>query len=74
VASGSLRGAGDTRWPFAAQATLAWVLRLPAVYVGAIWLDGGVMGAWIGELVYILALAAAFTLRFRAGHWRRVTI
>jgi MATE family multidrug resistance protein len=74
VASGSLRGAGDTRWPFAAQATLAWVLRLPAVYVGAIWLDGGVLGAWIGELVYILALAAAFTLRFRAGHWRRVTI
>jgi MATE family multidrug resistance protein len=74
VASGSLRGAGDTRWPFAVQATLAWALRLPAVYVAAIWLQGGVFGAWIGELVYVLVLSLAFVLRFRAGHWRTVRI
>jgi MATE family multidrug resistance protein len=74
VASGCLRGAGDTRWPFVAQATLAWALRLPAVYVAAIWLQGGVFGAWIGELVYVLVLSLAFVLRFRAGHWRTVRI
>ena len=74
VASGSLRGAGDTRWPFAVQATLAWALRLPAVYIAAIWLQGGVFGAWIGELVYVLVLSIAFVLRFRAGHWRSVRI
>jgi Na+-driven multidrug efflux pump len=74
VASGSLRGAGDTRWPFAVQATLAWALRLPAVYVAAIWLEGGVFGAWVGELVYVLVLSLALVLRFRAGHWRTIRI
>ena len=74
VASGCLRGAGDTRWPFLAHAILAWTLRLPAVYVAAIWLQGGVFGAWIGELVFVLALSLAFVLRFRAGHWRTVRI
>lgn len=74
VASGALRGAGDTRWPFAVQATLAWALRLPAVYVAAIWLQGGVFGAWVGELVYVLVLSLAFVLRFRTGHWRTIRI
>ena len=74
VAGGSLRGAGDTRWPFAVQATLAWALRLPLVWLCAVTLDGGVIGAWIGELGYVLALAAAFLLRFRAGAWRKVRI
>jgi MATE family multidrug resistance protein len=74
VAGGSLRGAGDTQWPFAVQATLAWALRLPAVYVFAIWLQGGVFGAWIGELTYVFVLSLALVLRFRAGHWRTVRI
>jgi MATE family multidrug resistance protein len=74
IAGGSLRGAGDTRWPFAVQATLAWVLRLPVVYVAAIALEGGVFGAWVGELVYLVVLGLALVLRFRAGHWRTVRI
>ncbi len=74
VASGSLRGAGDTRWPFAVQATLAWAFRLPLVYLCAIALGGGVFGAWAGELVHIGALSLAFALRFRAGRWKTIAI
>jgi MATE family, multidrug efflux pump len=74
VASGSLRGAGDTRWPFLVQSTLAWVLRLPLVYVAAIVLDGGVLGAWAAELAFVMTLGVAFLLRFRGGAWRRVRI
>ena len=74
VAGGSLRGAGDTRWPFVVQASLAWLLRLPAVYLAAVVLDGGVYGAWIGELTFVCALAAALLSRFRSGHWRSVKI
>jgi Na+-driven multidrug efflux pump len=74
TASGSLRGAGDTRWPLVVQATLAWLLRLPAVYLFAVVLGRGVFGAWLGELVYCAALAVAFVQRFRAGHWQRVQI
>lgn len=74
VASGSLRGAGDTRWPFAVQATLAWALRLPIVYVCAVVLGGGVFGAWAAELVHIGALSLALALRFRSGRWRSIAI
>jgi putative MATE family efflux protein len=74
IAGGSLRGAGDTRWPFAVQTSLAWLWRLPAVYIGAVWLQGGVFGAWVGELSYVFVLGMALVLRFRAGHWRSVRI
>lgn len=74
IASGALRGAGDTRWPFIVQSSLAWTLRLVAVGTFAIWLQGGVFGAWVGELLYVLALSLAWVLRFRAGHWRTMRI
>ena len=74
IASGALRGAGDTRWPFVVQSTLSWTLRLAAVITFAVWLRGGVFGAWLGELCYVLALGLAWILRIRAGHWRNVRI
>ncbi len=74
IAGGSLRGAGDTRWPFLVQTLLAWFVRLPAVYVAAIVLRGGVVGAWMGELGYVVILGSMWLLRFRAGAWRRVRI
>lgn len=70
VAAGSLRGAGDTRWPFMLQAALAWFLRIPAVYLGAIVLGGGVFGAWGGELAYTIVLGGVLMRRFRAGNWQ----
>jgi MATE family multidrug resistance protein len=74
VASGSLRGAGDTRWPFAVQASLAWLLRLPVVFTIAVVLHGGVFGAWAGELVYVIALGIAFARRFHTGEWCKVRV
>jgi MATE family multidrug resistance protein len=74
IVGGSLRGAGDTRWPFLVQASMAWALRLPLVYTCAYVLQGGVLGAWIGELGYIAALNACFLLRFRAGAWRGMRV
>jgi len=74
IVGGSLRGAGDTRWPFLVQATMAWGLRLPVVWVAAVLLQGGLFGAWFGELVYISALNAAFWLRFRHGAWRTMRV
>ncbi|MGH7336626.1 MAG: MATE family efflux transporter, partial [Myxococcota bacterium] len=74
VAGGSLRGGGDTRWPFLVHATLAWAARLPFVWALAVWLEGGVFGAWLGELGYITLLGLAFVLRFRAGKWKTVRL
>jgi Na+-driven multidrug efflux pump len=74
IAGHALRGAGDTRWPFAVQALLACLLRPPLIYTFAVWLAGGVFGAWVGELVYVTALGAAFLARFRSGRWRAMRI
>jgi len=74
IASGSLRGAGDTRWPFIVQTAFAWLLRLPLVYTTAILLHGGVLGAWMGELGYVAALGGVWLGRFRNGTWRTIRI
>jgi MATE family multidrug resistance protein len=74
VAGGSLRGGGDTRWPFLVHATLAWAARLPLVWMLAIRLDGGVFGAWLGELGYITLLGLAFVMRFRGGKWKTMQL
>ena len=74
VAGGALRGAGDTRWPFLMQTSLAWALRLPLVWLFAYVLGGGVVGAWYAEFVFIAALAVALVQRFRSGAWAGVRI
>jgi len=74
IASGSLRGAGDTRWPFVVQTLLAWLLRLPLVYLIAVVLERGVLGAWMGELGYVAVLGSTWLLRFRHGAWRTIRI
>ena len=74
TSSGALRGAGDTRWPFLAQASLAWFVFLPAAWLCGVTLGGGLTGAWTGGLVYVTGLALAFIGRFRRGAWRRIRI
>lgn len=74
IGGGSLRGAGDTRFPFLMQAALAWLVRLPLVYVIAVVLSRGVVGAWVGELGYVCVLSSAWLLRFRSGVWRTIRI
>ena len=74
VAAGSLRGAGDTRWPFLVQTSLAWTVRLPLAWLFAVTLGGGVVGAWYAEFVFVATLSAVLVLRFRSGAWRQVAI
>jgi len=74
VVSGALRGAGDTRWPFVAQTTGAWLVRLPLVWLFALGLGYGVIGAWCAEFVFVAGLGFAFLWRFRSGAWRGVVI
>jgi MATE family multidrug resistance protein len=74
VASGGLRGAGDTRWPFLFQAGLAWGLFLPLAWLFGLALGGGLFGAWVGGTVYVAVLAAGLLLRFRSRAWESIRI
>jgi MATE family multidrug resistance protein len=74
VTEGALRGAGDTRWPFAVETALGWGFFVPLAYLLGVVLGGGLTGAWIGGLIYIIALAGVLQYRFRSGAWRRIRI
>jgi len=74
VTDGALRGAGDTRWPFVIRCVLSWVVFLPAAWLLAFPLRGGLTGAWLGGLVYIALLAALLYGRFRSGAWKGIRI
>ncbi len=74
VAGSALRGAGDTRWPFFVQTGLAWCVFLPCAYVGAVLLDGGLTGAWLGALVSVGGMAILYVRRFTSGSWEQIRI
>jgi MATE family multidrug resistance protein len=74
IAEGSLRGAGDTRWPFMMEMILGWGLLLPAAYLLGVVLEGGLMGAWAGATIYVVVLAFMFTARFHSRAWLKIKI
>ncbi len=74
IASGSLRGAGDTRWPFVAQASLAWGLSLPLAWWFGVHEGHGVVGAWAALSAYMAVLSVALLWRFRSGAWQHIRI
>lgn len=70
VLGGSLNGAGDTTYTMLTRLVCACGLFLPLAYLFAFPLGGGVRGAWAGAMVYLVALALAYLLRFRSGRWK----
>jgi MATE family multidrug resistance protein len=74
ISSGSLRGAGDTRWPLMATTGLAWLVYLPLAYFLGITLEGGLLGAWAGCAVNSGLAAMTLLARFRRGTWQTITI
>jgi MATE family multidrug resistance protein len=74
VSSGALRGAGDTRWPFLVQTAFGWGVFVPLAYWLGVVKGGGLTGAWLGGLIYIVLLAAVLYYRFRSGAWSRIEI
>ncbi len=74
IAEGALRGAGDTRWPFAIETILGWGFFIPLAYTLGVVLEGGLTGAWVGGLIYIAVLALVLVRRFQSGAWKRIRI
>ncbi|MBL4849442.1 MAG: MATE family efflux transporter [Planctomycetes bacterium] len=61
IASGALRGAGDTLMPMTAQILAHWGIGIPCAYYFTFTLGWGPVGVWWG-LALGLTLAAAFLL------------
>jgi len=74
VYTNALRGAGDTRYPLLFTLVGTITIRLPLAYVGGIVLDGGLIGAWTGMFVDMVARAAFSYVRFARGKWQQIQV
>jgi len=81
----ALRGAGDVRVPAIIFFGLAWGVFVPLAHTlsfapGQGWFDAlpqlgyGAVGGWFGLLVYVVMLAGALHLRWRASAWQRIRL
>jgi putative MATE family efflux protein len=71
---GALRGAGATHQVMAVDIFVGFGLLAPCAYLFGIALDGGLIGAWLGLLVWFFLYAAGVTVLFVRGRWQYIDI
>ena len=71
---GSLRGAGDTRYPLMVSFVNWFLVRLPLSYALAFPFGMGLTGIWLGVTADYFVRAVLLALRFRSGAWARVRV
>jgi len=69
VASGVLRGAGDTRWLMWMSVGVHWLMLLAQFLVIKVWALGPLV-SWGVFVVTVLGLAAAYVWRLSGPEWR----
>ncbi len=74
VMAGSLRGAGDTRFPMYATGLAVWLIRVPFGWLFGVVLNMGLPGVYISNVMDSGARALANYLRFRAGRWQKIRV
>jgi MATE family multidrug resistance protein len=70
VATGALRGLGDTRQPMIAHLLGYWVVGVPVAYVLCFPLHWGAPGIWVGLTAALILIGIALV----AAWWRRIAI
>lgn len=71
-ATGVLRGAGDTRWPFVASLVGRYGFALPVAALGTV-TPLGVVGLYLALVVETLVPGAVNLRRFRTNRWKAVS-
>jgi putative MATE family efflux protein len=74
VYAGSLRGAGDARFPMVATSMGMWLVRLPTAYLFGILLHGGLPGVYLSSTFDSGLRAALNFVRYRNGRWQRIEV
>lgn len=74
VASGALRGAGDTKVPFIYGLITIWGVRILFSYILGTLLGLGIVGFWWAMVADLGVRALLLCLRFRKGAWVNVRV
>ncbi|HHV54816.1 MAG TPA: MATE family efflux transporter [Firmicutes bacterium] len=72
ITSGSLRGAGDTRFVLYTTVAGQWGIRLALTFALALGLGWGLEGVWVAMLLDLVIRAGIVRWRFASGAWRTV--
>lgn len=72
--TGTLRGAGDTRFIFLAGAVASWGVLLPLAYALGTLAGLGIEGAWFGMVAWATVLSLLIVSRFLRGRWLELRI
>lgn len=72
--SGSLKGAGDTRFAMWACILCAWAFFVPGTWLALNVFDWGVRGAWLWATFYLTLLGGIYFWRFESGHWKDIRL
>lgn len=70
----ALRGAGDTRAPLVINVLMVFGIRVPVAWLCGLYLEMGLLGAWIGMIADISLRATLMWWRYRSGGWTRVSV
>jgi putative MATE family efflux protein len=74
IYQGTLRGAGDTRWPVLFSLIGGALLRCPLAYLCGVVLGWGLLGAWLGMWADNVAKCTLCAARYIHGGWKRVRV
>ncbi|MDD4889503.1 MAG: MATE family efflux transporter [Phycisphaerae bacterium] len=74
VFSGCLKGAGDTRYPFAITLVGVLLLRIPGTILAARAFRLGIVGVWLVMMSDLTLRGLAVALRFLHGGWKKVRV
>jgi len=72
--SGSLRGAGDTRWPLYASVFGTYAIRLPLSALFGYTLGWGLLGVWIALPIEYYLRSVIILQRFNSGAWKATAV
>ena len=73
VATGALRGAGDTRTPMIANFVAYWLIGLPLGCFLAFYLRWGALGIWIGLCIGLMTIGVALLLAWHRTELKQVS-
>jgi MATE family multidrug resistance protein len=74
IYTGTLKGAGDTRFILISIATVSVLAMVLPIYIGVVHFGLGLYYAWACAVVFIFILAVVVALRYRQGKWKKMRV
>ncbi len=74
VFSGTLKGAGDTRFIMYSVGGATLLCMIMPLYIGIEYLHFSVLEAWLCVLGFILSLFTIVSLRYKKGKWKKMLV